>query len=84
VDLEDVGRAETELVLLPDEPYRFSAADRAAFSGWPSRVRLVDGAALTWWGPRTPTALGDLARLVRTTRRRPARSGITRGGRRGP
>jgi hypothetical protein len=43
-------------------------------------VRLVDGAALTWWGPRTPTALGDLARLVRTVRRRRARLGVARGG----
>jgi ABC-type Fe3+-hydroxamate transport system substrate-binding protein len=79
-DLDDVRRAGPELVLLPDEPYRFGQADRAAFAGWPTRVRLVDGAALTWWGPRTPTALADFARLLRTVRRRPARKGTVRGG----
>jgi ABC-type Fe3+-hydroxamate transport system substrate-binding protein len=79
-DLDEVRLAGPELVLLPDEPYRFTEADRAAFSGWPTRVRLVDGAALTWWGPRTPTALADLTRLVRTARRRPAQTGIPRGG----
>jgi ABC-type Fe3+-hydroxamate transport system substrate-binding protein len=79
VALEDVRRAEPELVLLPDEPYPFAEADRAAFAGWATRVRRIDGAALTWWGPRTPTALADLARLVRTARRRPARGGVARG-----
>jgi ABC-type Fe3+-hydroxamate transport system substrate-binding protein len=80
VELDEVRRAVPELVLLPDEPYRFGEADRVAFAGWPARVRRVDGAALTWWGPRTPTALADLTRLVRTVRRRPARTGIARGG----
>ncbi len=40
-----------DLVVLPDEPYRFTAADGPeAFAGRP--VALVDGQALTWYGPR--------------------------------
>jgi ABC-type Fe3+-hydroxamate transport system substrate-binding protein len=54
-----------DVVLLPDEPYPFGPDDRAAFAGWRTRTRLVDGTALSWWGPRTPHALGDLARLAR-------------------
>jgi ABC-type Fe3+-hydroxamate transport system substrate-binding protein len=40
-----------DLVVLPDEPYRFTAADGPeVFAGRP--VALVDGQALTWYGPR--------------------------------
>ena len=55
-----------ELVLLPSEPYEFGADDAdevaAAFGG--SRVELVDGRALTWYGPRIPTALASLRELL--------------------
>ncbi len=70
VDLPDVAARDPDVVLLPDEPYAFGPADRSAFDGWSARVRLIDGTALTWWGPRTPHALGDLARLARSLRRR--------------
>ena len=69
VELEEVAEADPEVVLLPDEPYRFETRDRAAFAEWRARVRLVDGTALTWWGPRTPHAVGELARLARSLRR---------------
>jgi len=55
-----------ELVLLPSEPYEFGAADAeevaAAFGG--SRVELVDGRALTWYGPRIPAALAGFRELL--------------------
>jgi ABC-type Fe3+-hydroxamate transport system substrate-binding protein len=70
-ELEQVRAAAPDLVLLPDEPYRFGADDLTAFNGWTTRVRRIDGAALTWWGPRTPMAVAELSRLVRTVRRRP-------------
>jgi hypothetical protein len=48
-----------ELVLLPSEPYEFAKADAAevsaGFGG--ARVELVDGRALTWYGPRISAAL---------------------------
>ncbi|MFF5130578.1 helical backbone metal receptor [Streptomyces syringium] len=49
-----------DLVVLPDEPYRFSADDGPeAFPGLPSA--LVSGRHLTWYGPsltRAPQVLG--------------------------
>jgi ABC-type Fe3+-hydroxamate transport system substrate-binding protein len=63
--LGEVAGWDPDVVLLPDEPYDFGPADRAPFDPWRARTRLVDGTALTWWGPRTPHALGDLARLAR-------------------
>ena len=55
-----------EVVLLPSEPYAFAAADAeevaAAFAG--SRVELVDGRALTWYGPRIPAALAGFRELL--------------------
>lgn len=70
VTLDDIADHDPDVVLLPDEPYAFGPDDRRTFAGWRARVRLVDGTALTWWGPRTPDAIGDLARLARGLRRR--------------
>lgn len=69
VALEAVRRWEPEVVLLPDEPYRFDAHDREVFREWPARARLIDGTQLTWYGPRTPSALAELGRLNRSLRR---------------
>ena len=55
-----------EVVLLPSEPYEFAAADAeevAATFGGP-RVELVDGRALTWYGPRIPAALASFRQLL--------------------
>jgi ABC-type Fe3+-hydroxamate transport system substrate-binding protein len=55
-----------ELVLLPSEPYEFAEADAdevaAAFPG--AGVELVDGRALTWYGPRIPAALAAFRELL--------------------
>jgi ABC-type Fe3+-hydroxamate transport system substrate-binding protein len=55
-----------ELVLLPSEPYAFGDADAgevaAGFAG--ARVELVDGRALTWYGPRIPAALAAFRRML--------------------
>lgn len=46
----DLGGREADLIVLPDEPYAFSAADGPeAFSG--RRCALVSGRHLTWYGP---------------------------------
>lgn len=57
--------ADPDAVLLPDEPYAFAPTDAEVFANWRARVRHLDGTALTWWGPRTPHALGDLSRSAR-------------------
>jgi hypothetical protein len=61
-----------DLVVLPDEPYRFTADDGPeAFAGTPAA--LVSGRHLTWYGPSLAEApavlLGQLGQLV-TTRAR--------------
>lgn len=50
VDIADLRSAGADLVVLPDEPYAFSASDGPeAFAGIP--VALVSGRHLTWYGP---------------------------------
>lgn len=61
IDLDDIQRRGVDLVVLPDEPYRFTADDGPeAFGEVPSA--LVDGRHLTWYGPamtQAPTALAE-------------------------
>ncbi|MER0478827.1 helical backbone metal receptor [Streptomyces sp. Edi2] len=64
----DVLRAfAADLVVLPDEPYRFSAADGPeAFPGLPAA--LVSGRYLTWYGPSLVRAPGELAEALAAAR----------------
>jgi ABC-type Fe3+-hydroxamate transport system substrate-binding protein len=66
LDLGALAALGPEVVLLPSEPYEFGAADAdelaATFGG--SRVELVDGRALTWYGPRIPAALATFRELL--------------------
>jgi ABC-type Fe3+-hydroxamate transport system substrate-binding protein len=53
--LDELAARDPELVVLPDEPYAFSADDGPEmFPG--RRVALVEGRALTWYGPSLVTA----------------------------
>ncbi|MCC5948584.1 MAG: hypothetical protein JJT89_09030 [Nitriliruptoraceae bacterium] len=52
------------VALLPDEPYAFGPRDASELRERGLRVRPLDGAALTWWGPRTPSAITDLAGMA--------------------
>ncbi len=64
VELDELRSAGADVVLLPDEPYVFTADDGPeAFPG--TRTALVSGRALTWYGPSLVTARGDLVRQVR-------------------
>ena len=58
-----------ELVLLPSEPYQFGTADAGELAGrfGQARVELVDGRALTWYGPRIPAALATYRELLEAT-----------------
>ena len=64
IPLDDLLAVGPELVVLPDEPYAFSAGDGPeVFPG--RRVALVEGRALTWYGPSLVTARDTLrAQLV--------------------
>ena len=74
VELDEL--ADVDLLLLPDEPYAFDEDDRRELlEQVPARaVRLFDGQALTWWGPRTPGVIRELAELRRHLARRSARN----------
>lgn len=60
VELDEVMN-HVDLVVLPDEPYRFSPADGPeAFQSWEVPVALVSGRDLTWYGPSLVSARGTL------------------------
>jgi ABC-type hemin transport system substrate-binding protein len=60
-----------EVILLPDEPYRFRRAHLADFASHrevpavrDGRIHLMDGKLLSWYGPRIAEALAILPRLL--------------------
>lgn len=72
IPLDELRAAAPDLVVLPDEPYRFMANDGPeAFPG--TAAALVDGRLLTWYGPslaEAPRALSwELTRALRAARR---------------
>jgi ABC-type Fe3+-hydroxamate transport system substrate-binding protein len=64
VTVEEIAERRPDVVVLPDEPYRFTAQDGPeAFADLP--CALVEGRALTWYGPSLLTARDDLDRQIR-------------------
>jgi ABC-type Fe3+-hydroxamate transport system substrate-binding protein len=68
VALDEVAARDPEVILLPDEPFRFRRAHVGDFAPWPDvaavrdgRVHLVGGKPFSWHGRR----LGDALRLGR-------------------
>jgi ABC-type Fe3+-hydroxamate transport system substrate-binding protein len=67
VDLDDLRATGADLVVLPDEPYRFTASDGPeAFPG--RRTALVSGRHLTWYGPSLTEAPAVLRRQLAAAR----------------
>ncbi len=70
VTLEEVEAAQPEIVLLPDEPYPFSAEDLPEFyaldipAADSDHIHLVDGKLLTWYGPRMASSFTQLSALL--------------------
>lgn len=71
ITLEEVAAAAPEVILLPDEPYRFRKVhvkDFAPYEEVPAvrdgRIHLVDGKLLSWYGPRIAEALQTLPSLL--------------------
>jgi ABC-type Fe3+-hydroxamate transport system substrate-binding protein len=66
IPVEELRAAAPDLVVLPDEPYRFTADDGPeAFPGL--SCALVSGRHLTWYGPslaEAPEALGEALRAA--------------------
>lgn len=71
VSPEEVEARRPEVVLLPDEPYPFSAAELSRYyaldvpAARSDRVLLVDGKMLTWYGPRMAGSMVQLAGMLR-------------------
>ncbi|MER5933090.1 helical backbone metal receptor [Streptomyces sp. NPDC002054] len=67
VPAEELAAAGCDLVVLPDEPYLFTAQDGPeAFPGLPAA--LVSGRHLTWYGPSLAEAPAVLAAALRAAR----------------
>jgi ABC-type Fe3+-hydroxamate transport system substrate-binding protein len=73
VTLDEVAARAPELIVLPDEPFRFRRAhvkDFAPYAEIPAvkhgRIRLVDGKPFSWHGPRIAEALRTLPALLRS------------------
>jgi ABC-type hemin transport system substrate-binding protein len=70
VPLDEIVAAAPEVVLLPDEPYAFGAADVAELRRLPrpaarsGRIHLIDGTWVSWYGPRIARALSALRHLL--------------------
>lgn len=67
VEIGELRGARADLVVLPDEPYRFTASDGPeAFPG--RRTALVSGRHLTWYGPSLTEAPAVLRRQLAAAR----------------
>jgi len=71
VTLAEIAATAPEIILLPNEPYRFAPrvlADLGPLHGtraWrANRVHFIDGKALFWYGARTASGLGVLRSLM--------------------
>jgi ABC-type Fe3+-hydroxamate transport system substrate-binding protein len=71
VTLDEVAALRPEVILLPDEPFRFRRAHVADFDAYPDvpavrdgRIHLVDGKPFSWHGPRIAEALRAVPGLI--------------------
>ena len=71
VDLAEIAAADPEVILLPDEPYRFRTrhreeilALRSMTAAREGHVFLLDGRWLSWYGPRAAEGLAGLEALL--------------------
>jgi len=71
VTLDEVAARRPDVILLPDEPFRFRRAHLADFAKYTDvpavrdgRIHLVDGKPFSWHGPRIAEALRRLPGLI--------------------
>jgi len=69
--LEEVAAAAPDVILLPDEPFRFGPKHIPLFQAFPAlpavragRVYCIDGKWISWYGPRMAEALPALTRMI--------------------
>lgn len=71
VTLAEMAARRPEVILLPDEPFRFRRIHLQDFARWTEvpavrtgRIHLIDGKLCSWHGPRLAQALQTLPRLL--------------------
>lgn len=68
VSLDEVAARKPEVILLPDEPYRFSERDADELRAIPAlraaRLHLVDGTLVVWHGVRMARALETISKIL--------------------
>jgi ABC-type Fe3+-hydroxamate transport system substrate-binding protein len=71
VTLDEMAGRRPEVILLPDEPYRFTEADRADFAGLvevpavrEQRIYIIDGKTVCWYWSRLDESLRFLRRVL--------------------
>lgn len=66
IELENVAALRPEVVLLPDEPYRFTTKHipEVIETVGVQRIHVVDGKSLCWYGPRIAQSLRDVQKLL--------------------
>ncbi len=63
VSRDQVRALQPDLVLLPDEPYRFKQRHVEEYSGI-APARVIDGRMPWWYGPRMPAAVRSLRAIL--------------------
>jgi ABC-type hemin transport system substrate-binding protein len=66
ITLDEVGGLSPDLILLPDEPFRFQQRHVRPFAAI-APARLIDGKLLWWYGPRLPESIRTLRALLAGT-----------------
>ncbi|MGH8060282.1 MAG: helical backbone metal receptor, partial [Candidatus Entotheonellia bacterium] len=71
ITLEEMAALMPEVILLPDEPYRFGEADRKDFARFPQvpavrdrRIHVIDGKIVSWYWSRLDESLRALRELL--------------------
>jgi ABC-type Fe3+-hydroxamate transport system substrate-binding protein len=71
ITLPEVRTARPEVIVLPDEPFRFRQVHVRDFTAFPDipavrqgRIHLMDGKLFCWYGPRIGPALRTLPALI--------------------
>jgi ABC-type Fe3+-hydroxamate transport system substrate-binding protein len=69
--LDEVASRRPQVIVLPDEPFRFRRVHLQDFAGYPDvpavhdgRMHLVDGKRFSWHGPRVAQALRTIPALL--------------------
>ena len=73
--LDEIRAAEPDVILLPDEPYRFRTKHRDDFltirdipAAKSKQVFLIEGSLITWHGPQIPNGLTQIGNLLDSIR----------------